>query len=85
MVSYEKQAPEIHCTVALLIRQCKLADTPSQPLHPSSTLGKDGSGQVREPSFSHKVIVVHHGIGRPKSGSLLSEVITKLQERGVFF
>lgn len=32
-----------------------------------------------------KVVVVHHGIGRPQPGPLLGEVVAELQKRRVFF
>lgn len=32
-----------------------------------------------------KVVVVHHGVGRRRAGSLLGEVVAEFEERSIFF
>lgn len=54
-------------------------------LDAAPALGNDGPGQVCQPPLPHKVVVVHHGVGRSQPGSLLGEVVAEFEERSIFF
>lgn len=76
-----------HCRAQIISRTCAV-QRHSRPLHTldaTSDLGNDGPSQVCEPPLPHKVVVVHHRVGRPQPGPLLGKVVAEFEKRCVLF